>query len=197
VSQTKSEAGSPVISLYRKDPLQVGDLASSPANYATELGLPWLAGAEHLDVEDSRLSDQSPKLARRLTESIVIVGGGGLTFDYFHDNIAWAVGLKPKALIWWGAGHNIHLGADAYRSHRNWEDLTDKELRYPEYLNSGRRPGRKRSPIPSHRRDGPDDLLPRSVVGHHAQQAGRRARWMVEQVPQAPSRGSDDLHGAV
>lgn len=135
MSRPDPNDGTPVISLYRKDPLQVGDVASTPANYADELGLPWLAFAEHLDVEDRRVRDRTPEMADLIAESIVIVGGGGLTFDYFHDNISWIAALKPRALIWWGAGHNIYLGEGTFMTHGRWEDLTEEELRYPDYLN--------------------------------------------------------------
>lgn len=126
----------PVVALYRKDPLQVGDVATTPASYAAELGLPWLARAEHLDVEDRRLREHDPYLERHLRSSVVIIGGGGLTFDYFRDNITWISTLKPRALIWWGAGHNIHLGEGTFLTHGKWEDLTEAELSYPGYLNT-------------------------------------------------------------
>ena len=126
----------PVVALYRKDPLQVGDVATTPVRYAEELGLPWLAHAHHLDVEDRRLKEHDPGLERTLRDSIVIIGGGGLTFDYFRNNIAWVTRLKPRALIWWGAGHNIHLGEGTFLSHGRWEDLTDEELAYPSFLST-------------------------------------------------------------
>lgn len=126
----------PVVALYRKDPLQVGDIATTPASYATELGLPWLAHAQHLDVEDRRLKEHDPGLEQALRDSIVIIGGGGLTFDYFRDNITWVTTLKPQALIWWGAGHNIHLGEGTFLTHGRWEDLTEEELSYPSYLST-------------------------------------------------------------
>lgn len=136
MNQSQHGAETAVVALYRKDPLQVGDVVTTPANYAKELGLPWLQNAEHLDVEDSRIKNKDPDLEQTLRNSIVIIGGGGLTFDYFRDNITRLTTLKPRALIWWGAGHNIHLGEGTFLTHGRWEDLTDEELSYPSYLSS-------------------------------------------------------------
>jgi hypothetical protein len=123
-----ANGGTPVISLHRNDPKQVGDQASTPASYSTQLGLPWLRLAERVDIEAPDL------LEHDFAESIVIIGGGGLTFDNFQANIRRVIAKRPRALIWWGGGHNVHLDPNPYKSHGRYEHLTPQELMYPDYL---------------------------------------------------------------
>ncbi len=118
-----------VLSVYRDDPQQVGDRASVPAAYAQELGLPWLAASTRVDI-----TSVTPLLNADIRSSVVVLGGGGLTFDDFQENIQQIVRAEPLALFWWGAGHNIHVDPSPYRSHGRYENLTKEDLAYPGYL---------------------------------------------------------------
>lgn len=118
----------PVISLHRNDPMQVGDQASTPVAYGKQLRLPWLATAKTVDILDPGFLEQN------LSDSVVIIGGGGLTFGAFQANLRRVIDMRPRALIWWGGGHNIHVGTSPYKSHGRYQDLTPQELMYPGYL---------------------------------------------------------------
>ncbi len=123
-----ASSGTPVFALLRNDPKQVGDTASTPASYPMQLGLPWLGLADRIDIETPDL------LKHDLAASVIIIGGGGLTFDNFQASMRRVIAERPRALIWWGGGHNIHLDPNPYKPHGRYEDLTPNELMYPDYL---------------------------------------------------------------
>jgi hypothetical protein len=101
-----------VVSVFRADPRQVGDTASAPLRYAAELGLPWLAAGEVVDIGGPGIAERAGDLAG----AVVVVGGGGLGFSGFRENLRWIATQRPRLLVWWGGGRNTHFGRGIYAS---------------------------------------------------------------------------------
>lgn len=99
-----------IASFYLKDRPNVGDHYSSPSHY-----FPQLKESVSLDPAHACL----PKVWRQKT---VLVGGGGLiAHPAFRLNMEMLAMYRPRILIAWGIGHNVHGEA---------------EVRYPDYLES-------------------------------------------------------------
>jgi len=120
-----------LISVFRADPRQVGDLATPPMNYADALGLQWLSASEVLDIGDAQLQEKAGDLHR----AVVIVGGGGLGFTDFQLNLRWIALQRPAVLIWWGAGLNAHFGRRVHRALADsFDQISSSDHDYPQVL---------------------------------------------------------------
>ena len=111
-----------VINVHRVDPTNIGDMAASPCDY-----FDWLEKVERVDIMDENFEE----VEDRLSNAVVIYGGGGLLFDgeftpgILGKNMRILHRSDPLALILWGAGHN---------SQNQGEYVHEKHIRIPDFL---------------------------------------------------------------
>jgi len=85
------------VNIHRVDPYNVGDMYSTPTKY-----FDFLRNTKIVDIWDKNTISM-------LGNNIVIVGGGGLISNKdFAAQMNVIARSKPKKLICWGAGHNVH-----------------------------------------------------------------------------------------
>ncbi|WP_199439085.1 hypothetical protein [Umezawaea beigongshangensis] len=133
MSRLVDESGADVrvVAVFRADPQQVGDTASAPLRYAAELGLPWLASGEVVDIGGPGIAER----AGDLDGAVVVVGGGGLGFSGFQENLRWIASRRPRLLVWWGGGRNTHFGRGIYASAADeFDQLPRSAFDYPPVL---------------------------------------------------------------
>ena len=90
--------GSATFNVYRHDLGNVGDASASPTLY-----FDWLKDIEVLDIE----STDFEAIEEQLRSACLILGGGGM-LAHFEDQMDAILRSRPRALIIWGAGHNVH-----------------------------------------------------------------------------------------
>jgi hypothetical protein len=100
-------------------------------NYAAELGLPWLRSSDVVDIGGQGIVERAGDLG----DAVVIVGGGGLGFSGFQENLRQIAVCRPRVLIWWGAGRNVHFGKGIHGSMADeFERLPQSSFDFPTVL---------------------------------------------------------------
>jgi hypothetical protein len=101
--------GSAIFNVYRHDLGNVGDASTSPTLY-----FDWLKNTKILDIESTNFE----AIDKQLRSACLIFGGGGM-LAHFEGQMNIILRSRPRALVIWGAGHNIH---EAYA------------IEFPEYM---------------------------------------------------------------